>query len=152
MQAKFERVHGHTNARALATGELFTLTSHPREDQNTEYLAVSAEYEVTSQDYEALEGTAADYHCRFSALNSHQPFRAERITPKPMVQGPQTAIIVGPAGETIHTDEFGRVKVQFHWDRYGEERRQELVLDSRVSELGRQRGGAGCSSRTSDRR
>ena len=65
------------------------------------------------------EGTGAEYQCRFSALNSHQPFRAERITPKPIVQGPQTAITVGPAGETIYTDKFGRVKVQFHWDRYG---------------------------------
>jgi len=119
VQAKFERVEGQTNARALATGTLFTLTSHPREDQNTEYLVVSAEYDLKSREYEAIEGTGADYHCRFSALNSHQPFRAERITPKPLVQGPQTAITVGPAGETIHTDKFGRVKVQFHWDRYG---------------------------------
>jgi type VI secretion system secreted protein VgrG len=119
VQAKFERVHGDTNARALATGTLFTLTSHPRDDQNTEYLVVSAEYELKSMEYEATEGTGADYHCRFSALNSHQPFRAERVTPKPVVQGPQTAITVGPPGETIHTDKFGRVKVQFHWDRYG---------------------------------
>ncbi len=119
VQAKFERVQGTTNARALATGYLFTLTSHPRDDQNTEYLVVSAEYELKSNEYESSDATGADYQCRFVALNSHQPFRPERITPKPIVQGPQTAITVGPPGEDIYTDKFGRVKVQFHWDRYG---------------------------------
>jgi type VI secretion system secreted protein VgrG len=119
VQAKFERVQGATNARALATGYLFKLTDHPREDQNQEYLVVSAEYEVKSSEYEALEASGGEYRCRFSALNSRQPFRAERITPKPVVQGPQTAITVGPSGEAIYTDKLGRVKVQFHWDRYG---------------------------------
>jgi type VI secretion system secreted protein VgrG len=118
LQAKFERVQGSTNARALATGYLFTLTDHPRADQNAEYLVVSAEYELKSTEHEAVIGSGAEYICRFTALNSHQPFRAERITPKPIVHGPQTAITVGP-GDAIYTDKFGRVKVQFHWDRYG---------------------------------
>ena len=48
-----------------------------------------------------------------------QQFRPKRITPKPFVQGPQTAIVVGPGGEEIYTDKYGRVKVQFHWDRRG---------------------------------
>jgi type VI secretion system secreted protein VgrG len=52
-------------------------------------------------------------------MKSDQPFRAERLTPKPIVHGPQTAVTVGPSGEIIHTDKYGRVKVQFHWDRYG---------------------------------
>ena len=46
-----------------------------------------------------------------------QQFRPQRLTPKPFVQGPQTAVVVGPAGEEIYTDKYGRVKVQFHWDR-----------------------------------
>jgi type VI secretion system secreted protein VgrG len=50
-------------------------------------------------------------------LHSKQPYRAARTTPKPMVQGPQTAIVVGPSGEEIYTDKYGRVKVSFHWDR-----------------------------------
>jgi type VI secretion system secreted protein VgrG len=52
-------------------------------------------------------------------MNSSQPFRALRTTRKPFVQGPQTAVVVGPAGDEIYTDEYGRVKVQFHWDREG---------------------------------
>jgi type VI secretion system secreted protein VgrG len=55
----------------------------------------------------------------FTAIDSAQPFRTSRITPKPVVQGPQTAMVVGPKGEEIHTDKHGRVKVQFHWDREG---------------------------------
>src|SRR5690606_14462955 len=47
-------------------------------------------------------------------------YRAQRLTPKPMVYGPQTAVVVGPSGEHIHTDKYGRVKVQFHWDRLGQ--------------------------------
>jgi type VI secretion system secreted protein VgrG len=52
-------------------------------------------------------------------MSRHQQFRPRRATPKPFVQGPQTAMVVGPAGDEIYTDKFGRVKVQFHWDRYG---------------------------------
>jgi len=47
------------------------------------------------------------------------PYRPEAVTPAPSIQGVESAIVVGPAGETIHCDEFGRVRVQFHWDRYG---------------------------------
>jgi type VI secretion system secreted protein VgrG len=52
-------------------------------------------------------------------MSSEEPFRARRITPKPIVQGPQTAVVVGHAGDEIYTDEYGRIKVQFHWDRQG---------------------------------
>jgi type VI secretion system secreted protein VgrG len=52
-------------------------------------------------------------------VGDNTQFRPERVTPKPIVQGPQTAIVVGPSGDEIHTDEYGRVKVQFHWDRLG---------------------------------
>ena len=52
-------------------------------------------------------------------MSTKQQFRPRRTTPKPFVQGPQTAVVVGPAGDEIYTDKYGRVKVQFHWDRYG---------------------------------
>ncbi len=58
------------------------------------------------------------YSCSFTAIDATQPFRSPRITPKPSISGPQTAMVVGPSGEEIYTDEYGRVKVQFHWDRY----------------------------------
>ena len=119
VQAKFEQTRGVTNARAMAPGFLFNLAQHPRGDQNAEYLVVSAEYDLRSGEHEGSESAAAEYSCRFSALNSKQPFRAERITPKPVAQGLTTALVVGPSGEEIYTDNYGRVKVQFFWDRYG---------------------------------
>ncbi|MES9895126.1 MAG: type VI secretion system tip protein TssI/VgrG, partial [Candidatus Thiodiazotropha endolucinida] len=60
------------------------------------------------------------YGCEFSCMDTREGFRSARTTPKPMVQGPQTAVVVGPSGEEIYTDEYGRVKLQFHWDRYGQ--------------------------------
>ena len=118
--SQFELAHAITNARGLACGSLLTLEDHPRADQNREYLVVGASHELTFGDYESLpetEGTT--YRCAFAAMPSTQQFRPKRETPKPFVQGPQTAVVVGPGGEEIFTDKYGRVKVQFHWDRRG---------------------------------
>lgn len=120
-QALYEIAHGQANARGFSVGALFKLSEYPREDQNQEYLIVSATHELRSDEYEtvAVAEHGDIYACRFSALLSRRPFRALRITAKPLVQGPQTAIVVGKQGEEIWTDEYGRVKVQFHWDREG---------------------------------
>jgi type VI secretion system secreted protein VgrG len=121
LQAEYEQVQGQGNARGLSVGSLFELTDYLREDQNREYLIVSATHEVESDAYSSGSGSEAQeaYSCSFTALHSKQPYRAPRTTPKPMVQGPQTAIVVGKAGEEIWADKYGRVKIQFHWDRYG---------------------------------
>ena len=120
LQADHEIVHAAGDARGLGAGCLFQLTGQPRMDQNQEYLVVSSSCEIVSDQY--VSGTAAGegkfFSCSLSLIPSKQPFRAPRLTPKPVVQGPQTAIVVGPQGEEIYTDKFGRVKVRFHWDRY----------------------------------
>jgi type VI secretion system secreted protein VgrG len=117
---QYELAKAQTNARGLAVGALLTLENHPREDQNREYLVVAANYHLTFSDYEALpESGGTRYSCGFSLMPSSQQFRPRRQTPKPFVQGPQTAVVVGPGGEEIYTDKYGRVKVQFHWDRRG---------------------------------
>jgi type VI secretion system secreted protein VgrG len=120
LQVNQEKVEAQGNALGLATGSLFELTDYPREDQNQEYLITSATHQMVSEAYTSgtSTGSSAGYTCNFTALPSKQPFRSARITPKPMVQGPQTAIVVGPSGDEIHTDKYGRVKVSFHWDRY----------------------------------
>ena len=120
MGSQFELAHAATNARGLAVGSLLTLEDHPREDQNREYLITAANYDLSFENYEALpEGGGTSYQCSFEAMPSSQQFRPERLTPKPFVQGPQTAVVVGPGGEEIYTDKYGRVKVQFRWDRRG---------------------------------
>ncbi|HEY8377436.1 MAG TPA: type VI secretion system tip protein VgrG, partial [Nannocystis sp.] len=60
------------------------------------------------------------YSNTFTVTELKAPFRPARVTPKPVMRGLQSAVVVGPEGEEIHTDEHGRVRVQFHWDREGE--------------------------------
>ncbi|MDN5850156.1 MAG: type VI secretion system tip protein VgrG, partial [Nitrococcus sp.] len=119
-QAEYEVVRGEGNPRGLSVGALFELTNYPRKDQNREYLIVAASYAMESTSFESGGADGApDYRCRFTAIDSKTPFRPRRATPKPVVQGPQTATVVGKAGEEIWTDKYGRIKLQFHWDRYG---------------------------------
>ena len=121
LHAQYEQVQGRGNARGISVGSLFALSQYPRDDQNKEYLITSATYELQSDEYGSASSAATGqiFMCSFSAIDSLQPYRAPRITPKPVVQGPQTAIVVGPGGQEIYTDKYGRVKVQFHWDRQG---------------------------------
>lgn len=122
-QGRFEQCEGAGNARALATGYLFNLTEHPRRDQNREYLIVSTNFNMQNDGYLPSNPTGSEktFECSFSAISKTQAYRSLRNTPKPVIHGAQTAIVVGPKGEEIHTDAYGRVKVQFHWDRYGKQ-------------------------------
>lgn len=114
-------VVGQTNARGLATGDLFRLTDHPLREQNREFLVTGAQYQIRAPLLASTSAASRDpvYECTFQALNSSQPFRPPARSVRPRVHGPQTAIVVGRAGQEICTDEHGRIKVQFHWDRYG---------------------------------
>lgn len=71
----------------------------------------------TAQDWGGREPSVPFYDNKFVCIPKKTPFHPERVTRKPFVQGPQTAIVTGPSGEEIHTDKYGRVKVKFHWDR-----------------------------------
>lgn len=117
--SQFELKQGTTNARATAVGYLLTLDGFPRSEQNREHLVVSTSQDLEFSAYEGIPKGGVDYACTFNAMSTGQQFRPRRATPKPIVEGPQTAVVVGPAGDEIHTDKYARVKVQFHWDRYG---------------------------------
>jgi len=114
-----ERCTGGSDAGGICTGSLFTLNRHTRRDQNREYLVTSTDYHVAAESYETSGGTGQRCTCFFSVIPGSVQFRQARVTPKPIIQGSQTAVVVGPPDEEIHTDEHGRVKVQFHWDREG---------------------------------
>lgn len=120
-QVDYEVALGRGNARGVQVGGLFALTDFARDDQNKEYLVVDAHYEVRVDGYESgsSEPEEPDFRIQFTAIDSKRPFRAARLTPKPVVEGPQTAVVVGQEGQEIWTDQYGRVKVQFHWDREG---------------------------------
>jgi type VI secretion system secreted protein VgrG len=117
--ARQERGEGSTDAMGISAGLLFTMKNHPRQEQNREYLVLAATYRLALPDQESYALTSSErvFECRFSAQASRTPFRPVRSTPKPVVQGPQTARVVGKAGEEIWTDNHGRVKVEFPWDR-----------------------------------
>ena len=121
-QADYETVRAGGPLRGLMAGNKFTLTQYPREDQNKQHLIVSARYEIRVAEYESniVEDKDPTFRFELSAIDAKRPYRAPRITRKPVVEGPQTAIVVGDPAQEIWTDEYGRVQVQFHWDRKGE--------------------------------
>lgn len=118
LQCAHELATGHTNVAGMAPGYLFQMTHCPREADNREYLVTQTRYDLQEPEY-ATGGTAESV-CEFdfTVLPSSVPYRPARKTPKPRTSGPQTATVVGP--EEIWTDRFGRVKLQFRWDRYGQ--------------------------------
>lgn len=112
----------HHELRAIATasgvcpGCTFTLVNAPRTKDNGEYLITGVDY-LFKENHYASGGKPALHQLKFSALPVDVPFRPEAKTHWPRTCGPQTAKVVGPAGESIWTDRFGRVKLKFHWDR-----------------------------------
>lgn len=121
LQSQHELLRGQATSRGIATGSKFSLKGHPRDEQNRDYIVISASYNAGTSEFESGSAAAGKefYNCSFTARPASEPFRPARLTPKPIIQGPQTAIVCGKKGEEIDTDEFGRIKVQFHWDRYG---------------------------------
>jgi type VI secretion system secreted protein VgrG len=119
LHARYEQYSGSGNLRLAAAGRLLKLQEHPRRQYNADYLITSVSYTGSVGEF-ASGGASGGFHCGLAAIPASTPFRPARITPKPIIQGPQTAIVVGKSGEEIHTDEegLGRIKVQFHWDRY----------------------------------
>jgi type VI secretion system secreted protein VgrG len=109
-------------------GRRFTLRNHPRTDQNRELIITRAHYDVVNNDYEGTTGSddGVRFDVEIEALPANRQYRAGQPSPKkPRARGPETAVVVGPAGSEIHTDQYGRVKVHFHWDRYGQKDGQD---------------------------
>jgi type VI secretion system secreted protein VgrG len=119
-QARLELVEGEAQSHGLSPGHVFTLEGHRHAPQNAKYLTTRAEYEFAVEPYEATSALEAEsWTCKFSALKLPTQFRPARVTPRPVIAGLQTAKVVGPSSDEIYTDQYGRIKVQFHWDREG---------------------------------
>ncbi|WP_409315340.1 type VI secretion system tip protein TssI/VgrG [Pseudomonas putida] len=120
LELRGKQFEGASNCRAMKPGYAFELLQHCAHDQGAvedrQFLLMSVESEGHNN---YLTGQQASYFNTFSCVRKKIPFRPQLSTPKPNIAGPQTAIIVGPPGEEIFTDELGRVKIQFHWDRNG---------------------------------
>ncbi|MEM8577366.1 MAG: type VI secretion system tip protein TssI/VgrG [Pseudomonadota bacterium] len=125
---------GAGNVRTMSVGQTFKLKEHPRKVNNIEYLIVRAVHSLQIEtDYEdnetkkplfdtkleVDEDNKDTYRTVFDVIPKTEPFRAPQNTPWPRNMGMQTAVVTGPSGDEIYTDKFGRIKVQFHWDRDG---------------------------------
>ncbi|AZO31828.1 MULTISPECIES: type VI secretion system tip protein TssI/VgrG [Mesorhizobium] len=120
LQAVHQRSTAVGTVRGLFSGCKFKLESFPRDDQNQDYLVVSAEYRLFDPGYRTQnEAHSENFKVVLGMAPTKLPYRPPRITPRPIMRGPQTATVVGPSGEEIFTDKYARVKVQFHWDRLG---------------------------------
>lgn len=105
-----KRIRFESNVLELAPGSILTITGHP-------HRAVRATSPLLATST-LIEGDHdSDWRVQVEAVSTSVPFRPAQITPKPKVQGLESATVVGPSGEDIHTDEYGRVRVHFHWDR-----------------------------------
>jgi type VI secretion system secreted protein VgrG len=120
--------HGSGVCRAFTSGTKFTLTAHPQDELNEEYLITEVQHRATVAGNYTGDGSAGEYSNHFTCIPDSVAFRPARVTPKPFVQGPQTAVVVDSnpdggsssgGGNEIWVDSFGRVVVRFPWDRAG---------------------------------
>jgi type VI secretion system secreted protein VgrG len=117
-EAGFDVVTGASECCTFTPCGKFTLEEHDVDAENAEYALTSVQHAATETSYGGSTSGVA-YSNTFTCIPSAVSYRPPRVTPKPMVQGPQTAVVVGPSGEEIYVDKYGRVKVQFFWDRQG---------------------------------
>jgi type VI secretion system secreted protein VgrG len=117
-------INGNGNCRAFSAGYRFTLQEHYRNDLNKAYVLTSVSHSADATAYRSGAAGSFSYHNSFEAIPQATPYRPARVTRKPFVQGAQTAVVVGKSGEEIWVDKYGRVRVQFFWDRVGKKDEQ----------------------------
>jgi type VI secretion system secreted protein VgrG len=111
-------IHGQSNVHCQIPGYRFTVTRHPNADGT--YVAGSVTHSAVEGDFHSGDKTVESHYSNtFTCFPVALHYHSARTTVKAHVWGCQTAVVVGPAGEEIYTDDKGRVKVQFHWDREG---------------------------------
>ncbi len=122
VEAAYNVVHGESHCRSFSPGGKFTMKKHHvKGEENKGYVVTSVRHvgTVGSTYVVGMGDDGGSYGNSFSCIPDGVVYRPPRVSPKPTIQGLQTAVVVGPPGQEIYTDEYGRVKVQFHWDREG---------------------------------
>jgi len=143
------QVRGRSTRVDFGAGSRFHLIDHPLSAHDGAYVLTRVRHRCVTPMAEQLgfsdaagaaggDGIRPSYENEFEAIPAEQPFRLRRTTPRPRMGGPHTAVVVGPEGEEIYTDRYGRVKVRFHWDR-----EEDLSRD------GRKRSDSSCWIRVS---
>ncbi len=122
-----QSVTARGNVRFLSAGSLFKLKDHPRKGVDGRYAVVAMNLTIQAAAVTSGKQGGADFvfSGEYQLINAELPFRLRRLTPKPTIAGLQTAVVVGPSNEEIHTDEYGRVRVKFRWDRTDKEKKDD---------------------------
>ncbi|MEZ6138322.1 MAG: type VI secretion system tip protein TssI/VgrG [Pirellulaceae bacterium] len=122
LEAGHDLVYASSNCKSFTSAGRFYVARHRvRAEEDKEYVITNIRHEARATNYETGESDADvdEYTNQFECIPSSTVYRPPRTTTKPIMRGCQTAVVTGPPGEEIYPDEFGRVKVQFHWDREG---------------------------------
>jgi type VI secretion system secreted protein VgrG len=115
-----ETANGSSDCETFAPGYQFTLSDHFRDEYNVAYLLTSVTHQATQSAYAAGSSEEFQYTNQFQAMPVTVAYRPPRRARRPTISGLQPAVVVGPSGEEIYVDKYGRVKVQFFWDRVGQ--------------------------------
>ncbi|MGR3270607.1 type VI secretion system tip protein VgrG [Thalassococcus profundi] len=120
-QALAQQIWAESSAAMFCAGCAFSLVDYPRDEENIDYMILAVDYDIWDGQYSsrATRNRPEGIFTSYRMVPQESGYCPPQITPKPVMKGPQTAIVVGPAGEEIYTDEYARVKVQFYWDREG---------------------------------
>jgi len=118
-EVQMNTIKGRSNCSTFYTGGFFTLEKHDTKSEQGSYILLSVEHHAYDSSYYTGEAGESYYQNGFTCIPSDVHFRPKQSVPRPVMNGPQSAIVTGPAGEEIYIDEFGRIKVQFIWDREG---------------------------------
>ncbi|APG18477.1 type IV secretion protein Rhs [Kosakonia radicincitans] len=116
-QVEHQQIQGTATAVGVAPGSTFTLYNAPFFSDNGDYLTTAATYFFEENRYASGSDGETEHRTDFTVIPSSVVYRPAAVTAWPRTYGPQTAKVVGPQGESIWTDKYGRVKVKFHWDR-----------------------------------
>ena len=121
LEANFKLAEGHGAVRFFEAGGYFTLKGHHfKAEDNKQWVIARVRHAASGAGHAAGAGGAYTYGNSFVAAPKETVLRPARTTPRPIIAGPQTALVVGPSGEEIDVDQYGRIHVQFHWDRLGQ--------------------------------
>ncbi len=132
-EAGHEIVEGESTCRAFSPGYKFTMEKHEcNDEEGKSWVVLSSRHVASDYSHIAGEGAPPEYRNSFTCIPSSRIYRPPRVTPKPIVYGPHTAMVTGPAGSEIHTDDdgYGRIRVRFHWEREGKDSMWARVAQS----------------------
>ncbi len=125
-QSLHETIEANGTVRGIGVGNIFAIDGPLSIEAKRQFLVVKAHYEIHGRHPDSREQDNSEgfFHCSITAVSCEILFRPARVTPTPVIQGPQTATVVGPNKEDpganeIWTDDFGRILVRFHWERLG---------------------------------